>query len=149
MCDGTSPQLRNNRISGGHAVPRSLLSLQTAALAVSAILVTPTLQHASADETDPTRRTLDVEVLIQSQPSYRIKSQEWGRVFQELGYSVRFREPRGAEAPRVEDLDREDFPATRVIAAMAVNGSIQIGNQQFNIDNLQPRARRRAVRHGD
>ena len=121
-------------------MPRSLLSLQTAVFVVSAILAGTALQYATADETDPPRRTLDVEVLIQSQPSYRIKSQEWGRVFQELGYSVRFREPRGAEAPRVEDMDRTDFPATGVIAAMAVNGAIQIGNQQFNIDNPQPLA---------
>lgn len=115
-----------------------LLSLQITVSIVSAIFTTQALQRTVADEPAPARRTLDLEILIQSQPSYRIKSQEWGRVFQELGYSVKFREPRAGEAPRVEDLDREDALATHVVAAMAADGSIRIGNQQFNIEKTQP-----------
>ena len=95
-----------------------LLNLQHSVF-VSAILAAQALPCAIADEPEPPRRTLDVEVLMQSQPSYRIKAQEWGRVFQELGYSVKFREPRAGEVPRVEDLDRDDFLATHVVAAMA------------------------------
>ena len=118
-------------------MPRSLPSLQTTVLLVAAILMTQAVQPAVADESERPRRTLDVEVLIQSLPSYRIKSQEWGRVFQELGYSVRFREPRAGEAPRVEDLDREDFLSTRVVAAMAPDGSIRIGKQKFDIESTK------------
>jgi len=106
-------------------------------LFVSATFVTHAVQPAVADEREPPQRTLDVEVLIQSLPSYRIKSQEWGRVFQELGYSVRFRAPRAGEAPRVEDLDRDDFLATRVVAAMAADGSIRIGKQKFDIESTK------------
>lgn len=107
-------------------------------LLVSVILPTHTFHRVIADEPEARRRTLDVEVLIQSQPSYRIKSQEWGRVFQELGYSVKFREPRAGEAPRVEDQDRENALATHVVAAMEANGSIRIGSQKFDIDRTQP-----------
>jgi hypothetical protein len=99
--------------------------------------VTLAVPSASADEPEPPRRTLDVEVLIQSQPSYRVRSQEWGRVFQDLGYSVKFREPRAGEAPRVEDLDRDDLLATRVVAAMAPDGSIRIGKQKFDIESTK------------
>lgn len=118
-------------------MPHSFSSLQMTILLVSAILVTHAVQPAVADEREPPRRTLDVEVLIQSLPSYRIKSQEWGRVFQELGYSVRFRAPRAGEASRVEDLDRDDFLATRVVAAMAPDGSIRIGKQKFDIESTK------------
>lgn len=114
-----------------------LLNLQHS-IFVSAILAAQALPCAIADEPEPPRRTLDVEVLMQSQPSYRIKAQEWGRVFQELGYSVKFREPRAGEAPRVEDLDRDDFLATHVVAAMAADGSIRIGTQKFDIQSTKP-----------
>ncbi|MEJ7594775.1 MAG: hypothetical protein WKF77_24885 [Planctomycetaceae bacterium] len=119
-------------------MPRFFPTLQNIVLLVSAIFAAQSVQPAVADELEPARRALDVEVLIQSQPSYRIKSQEWGRVFQELGYSVRFREPRAGEAPRVEDMDREDFVATRVVAAMAADGSIRIGSQKFDIERTKP-----------
>ena len=104
-------------------------------LVMPAILLTLSIQHAVADESDAPKRVLDVDILIQSQPSYRVKAQEWGRVFQELGYSARFREPRAGEAPRIEDRDRDDFLATHVVAAMEANGAIQIGGQKFDIDN--------------
>lgn len=119
-------------------MPRPLPSLQISVLFLSMIFVTQAVQPIVADEREPPRRTLDVEVLIQSQPSYRIKSQEWGRVFQELGYSVRFREPRAGEASRIEDLDRDDFVATHVVAAMAADGSIRIGTQKFDIESTKP-----------
>lgn len=118
-------------------MPRSLSSLQMTVSLIAAMCVTQVLQPAVADEPEPRRRTLEVEVLIQSQPSYRIKSQEWGRVFQELGYSVKFREPRGGEAARIEDLDRDDFLATRVVAAMAADGSLRIGKQKFDIESTK------------
>ena len=118
-------------------MPRLLYCGLIAVVAVLTILVPPS-QRAVADEPALSRRSLDIEVLIQSQPSYRIKSQEWGRVFQKLGYNVRFREPRSGEAPRVEDLDRDDFRATHVVAAMAASGAIRIGAEQFEIDNPEP-----------
>ena len=128
----------------------SLSSLQMSVLLVSATFVTHAVQPAVADEREPPQRTLEVEVLVQSLPSYRIKSQEWGRAFQELGYSVRFRAPRAGEAPRVEDLDGDDFLATRVVAAMAADGSIRIGKQKFDIEStkLLTQALDEIKRHG-
>ena len=122
---------------------RNLLRLQIKcfvilAPVILAIAVAQSAVGTIADESEPPLRTLDVEVLIQSQPSYRINAQEWGRVFQQLGYSVKFREARAGEAPRVEDLDRDDFLATRVVAAMAADGSIRIGKQKFEVETIQP-----------
>ena len=118
-------------------MPSFALNLPITVLLVAATIATHAVRPAVADEPEPPRRTLDVEVLIQSQPSYRIRSQEWGRVFQDLGYSVKFREPRAGEAARIEDLDREDFLATRVVAAMAADGSIRIGKQKFDIESTK------------
>ncbi len=95
----------------------------------------------SRDEgSESSRRTLDIEVLIQSQTSHRIKAQEWGRVLQDLGYSVKFREARGGESPGVEDRDSGDLLSTHIVAAMAPDGSIGFGNYRFTIESPQPLA---------
>ena len=80
---------------------RLSLSLQINRGILLALICGQAASMTYADEPVPPRRTLEVEVLIQSQPSYRINAQEWGRVFQQLGYSVKFREPRGGESPRI------------------------------------------------
>jgi hypothetical protein len=126
------------RISGGYAVRRVLLSPQIICGIFLTLNCVQTAIVANADEPTPLRRTLEVEVLIQSQPSYRINAQEWGRVFQQLGYSVKFREPRGGESPRIEDQDRDDILSTRVVAAMTAEGSIRIGTQKFDTETTQP-----------
>lgn len=117
---------------------RLSLSLQINRGILLALLCGQAAFVAYADEPTPPRRTLDVEVLIQSQPSYRINAQEWGRVFQQLGYSVKFREPRGGENPRIEDQDRDDILSTRVVAAMAADGTIRVGKQKFDTEMTQP-----------
>ena len=117
---------------------RLSLSLQINRGILLALICGQAASMTYADEPVPPRRTLEVEVLIQSQPSYRINAQEWGRVFQQLGYSVKFREPRGGESPRIEDQDRDDILATRVVAAMAADGSIRIGTQKFDTETTQP-----------
>ena len=110
-------------------------------ITMSVLFVTSAIalcQDTAVDETDSVRRTLDVEVLIQSQTSFRIKAQEWGRVLQDLGYGVKFREARAGESPGVEDRDQGDLRSTRVVAAMAPDGSIRIANHQFTVDNPKP-----------
>lgn len=117
---------------------RVLLSPQIICGIILTLLCGQAAIVANADEPTPPRRTLEVEVLIQSQPSYRINAQEWGRVFQQLGYSVKFREPRGGESPRIEDQDRDDILSTRVVAAMTADGAIRIGTQKFDTETTQP-----------
>jgi len=134
----TEYTIRLIRISGGYAVRRLLLSLQINRGILLALICGQSALVTYADEPAPPRRTLEVEVLIQSQPSYRINAQEWGRVFQQLGYSVKFREPRGGESPRIEDQDRDDILSTRVVAAMAADGTIRVGKQKFDTETTQP-----------
>ncbi|HQX48768.1 MAG TPA: hypothetical protein PLY87_22760 [Planctomycetaceae bacterium] len=95
-------------------------------------------QISAIDGSESSRRTLDIEVLIQSQTSHRVKAQEWGRVLQDLGYSVKFREARAGESPGVEDRDSGDLLSTHIVAAMAPDGSIGFGNYRFAIESPQP-----------
>lgn len=108
--------------------------------AVNSFVVPAMAQQDAAafDETTAVRRTLDLEVLIQSQTSYRLRAQEWGRVLQDLGYSVKFREARAGEAPGVEDRNDGDLLQTRVVAGMAADGSLRVGSQRFTLDTTQP-----------
>ena len=99
----------------------------------------PQSQLGSFDEPAfPVKKPLDIEILIQSQPGYRIKAQEWGRAFQQLGHSPRFREPRGGEVSLVENVDRGGGVTVHVVGGMVADGSIRILEQQFTVADLQP-----------
>ena len=99
---------RGRRWPTGRMRGLSLLSLLVCLiLATFASGQQPQSQLGSFDEPAlPVIKPLDIEILIQSQPVYRIKAQEWGRAFQQLGHSPRFREPRGGEVSLVENIDR-------------------------------------------
>ena len=97
-----------------------------------------TRNAAALDETASSPRLLDVEVVIQSQTSHRLKAQEWGRVLQGLGYTVKFREARPGDVTGVEDLEEGGLLQTRIVAGMVQDGAIQIGKQRFTADNPEP-----------
>ena len=84
------------------------------------------------------KRPLDIEILIQSRPGDRIKAQEWGRAFQQLGHSPRFHEPRAGDTPRVEDVDRGGTATVQVVGGMLADGSIRIMDRQFKVTDLKP-----------
>ncbi len=110
-------------------------------LATTAFAQPPSAGSREPDEQPPRElKPLDIEILIQSQPVYRVKAQEWGRAFQEIGRSPRFREPKAGDAPVVEDVDRGGRVTVHVVGGMAVDGAIHILDQKFTIADLKPLA---------
>ncbi len=78
-------------------------------------------------------RTLVLEVLMQPQPLYRVRAQEWGRILQELGYSPRFRAPEPGEKMRIEQEQERGRLVVRVVGGMTSTGAITIGGQSYSI----------------
>lgn len=74
---------------------------------------------------------LEIDVLTQPQPSYRINAQKWGRVFQEIGYVVRFREGRAGERTTVENVERSGQEITRIVGLMESDGRISFRGRKF------------------
>lgn len=83
----------------------------------------------------PIVRTVELDVLIQSAPNYRVKAQEWGRLFQELGYTPKFRQPKPGEEIRIEDIVDGDLVSVRIVCGMSPDGSIRIGRQKFTLND--------------
>lgn len=90
-------------------------------------------QNDSAETEKPIIRTVELDVLIQSAPNYRVKSQEWGRLLQELGYAPRFRLPKPSEEIRIEDVVEGDRVSVHVVSGMSPDGSIRVGRQKFTL----------------
>ncbi len=80
---------------------------------------------------------LEIDILIQSQPGYRVRSQEWGRAFQEIGYFPRFREPRPGEELRVVDEKERTSPTVRVVGGMDKDGTIELHGRKFAVTDLK------------
>jgi len=91
-----------------------------------------------ADQEDkPVARTLDLDVLIQPQPVYRVKAQEWGRGLQDTGYTPQFRQPKPGEETGVRDLETDGRLSVIVVFGMSPDGSIRIGNKKFTLANIK------------
>ena len=85
----------------------------------------------------PVVRNVELDVLIHAAPSYRVKAQEWGRLFQELGYTPKFRQPKPGEEIRIEDIVDGDRVSVRAVCGMSLDGSIRIGRQKFTLDDSE------------
>ena len=95
---------------------------------------------SESDRTEPETpvvRTVELDVLIQSAPNYRVKAQEWGRLFQELGYTPQFRQPKPGEEIRIEDIADGDRVTVRIVSGMSPDGSIRIGRQKFTLNDAE------------
>lgn len=80
-----------------------------------------------------TRRTLTLEILIQSQPAYRVKAQEWGRILQELGYAPRFREAVQGEKIRIEEQLQDGRDSVLVVGGMTPGGALKFSGRNFTV----------------
>ena len=74
---------------------------------------------------------LEIEILIQPLPSYRVKAQEWGRVFQDIGYTPRFREANRGEKLRVEEREENDQRVIHLIGGLSNDGTLKLKGQDF------------------
>lgn len=81
------------------------------------------------------RRRVDLEILMQSLPAYRVNAQEWGRVLEPLGYAPQFRQPRPGEATLIENVD-SGLPEVHVVAGMASDGSLRVAGRKFTLADV-------------
>ena len=81
---------------------------------------------------------IEFDVLTQPQPTYRIKAQNWGRVLQQLGLVVTFRDGRPGERTRIENVDRRGVPTTSIVGIMESSGQILIRDKYYAVSNPQP-----------
>ena len=79
------------------------------------------------------KRLLVLEILIQPQPLYRVRAQEWGRVLQELGYAPRFREPVAGEKMRIETQLNDGRNAVLVVGGLTGQGGLTVGKRTFTV----------------
>ncbi len=94
-------------------------------------------RKAVVQEEKSAPRTIDLDVLIQPQPVYRVKAQEWGRALQDTGYTPQFRQPKPGEETGVRDLETNGRLSVVVVFGMAPDGSIRIQNRKFNLANIR------------
>lgn len=86
------------------------------------------------------QKTLQIEILIQSLPTYRVKAQEWGRAFQEIGYAPRFREATRGEKLRVEEVTTDGETTVLIVGGMSADGNIRVRGVSYaptDIEALQ------------
>ncbi len=96
----------------------------------------PTESNRTEPES-PVVRSVELDVLIHAAPNYRVKAQEWGRLFQELGYTPKFRQPKPGEELRIEDIVDGDRVTVRIVCGMSSDGSIRVGRQKFTLDDSE------------
>ena len=80
---------------------------------------------------------IDFDVLIQPQPTYRINAQRWGKVLQQLGLVVTFRDGRPGERTQIENVPNQDPPTTAIVGIMEPDGRILIRNKKYSINSPQ------------
>lgn len=126
----------------GEALPRNQFA--RAVLFAAILFCVPALTNAQSSienlpaarpqsEADQPTRSLDLDILIRSQPAYRVKAQAWGRILQELDYTAQFRLPKPGEETLVEDLDQDGRLTVHVVCGMSSDGSLQVGNRKFTM----------------
>lgn len=91
-----------------------------------------------AAQEPPAKIPLDIEILIQSQPEFRVAAQDWGREFQKLGYAPRFRMPRPGDELRIEDSILGNDAVVHIVGGMLRDGSIEFANRKFTTTDLRP-----------
>lgn len=107
-----------------HRIWRSLFSVVLLCLLPGSSVFAQTSSKAQT-------HALEIEILIQPLPSYRVKAQEWGRVFQDIGYTPRFREANRGEKLRVEERDENEQRVIHLIGGLSNDGTLKLKGQDF------------------
>lgn len=115
-----------------------LTLLAPAAIAQSTRQPSPPKGLADSAENDESPEfRIEIDILIQSQPTFRVRSQEWGKAFQEIGYYPRFREPHPGERMRVVDETDRSSPTVHVVGGMSSSGTIEIRGRKYEMTDLR------------
>ncbi|MCP4173132.1 MAG: hypothetical protein GY758_20430 [Fuerstiella sp.] len=81
---------------------------------------------------------LQVEVLTQPLPGVGRHTQQWARVFQEMGRRARFRGGRNGEKSRLEDTGVRGRNSVRAVGILQTDGSLVFQDRRFVTTNLKP-----------
>lgn len=111
------------------------LGLSQVASGQSDIAPKSSTENDDSKPESPVVRNVELDILIHAAPSYRVKAQEWGRLFQELGYTPKFRQPKPGEEIRIEDIVDGNRVTVRIVCGMSLDGSIRIGRQKFTLED--------------
>ena len=119
-------------------------AVRAAAVAKTGILCLVILTCGGASVANAQQQTshylIDFDVLIQPQPTYRINAQRWGKVFQQLGLVVTFRDGRPGERTQIANVPQQEPPTTSIIGLMEPDGRILIRDKKYSINDPQPLA---------
>lgn len=86
------------------------------------------------------RYSLQVDILIQPVPSDRLRTQDWGKVFFNLGRRATFRKGRSGERTRLENKSTETRKSVLAVGILNRDGSISFGRETFTLRDTQPLA---------
>lgn len=104
---------------------------------MSAVADESTIRAALQNDSQSTGFVLEIDVLTQPQPAYRINAQKWGRVFQDLGYVAKFRDGRPGEKTRIENIVRSGTQTVQVVCIMEADGRIAIRDRRLQMSEPQ------------
>ncbi len=107
-------------------------------LCVPILLAIASISDTRAQAQAPRKYPVQIEVLIQPLPAYRLHTQKWGQVFYEMQRRATFRSGRTGEKTRVEESETGAQESVTAIGIMNRNGSITFRNQTFTITNPKP-----------
>ncbi|MDG1894657.1 MAG: hypothetical protein P8J37_07095 [Fuerstiella sp.] len=82
--------------------------------------------------------SLQVEVLTQPLPGVGRHTQQWARVFQEMGRRARFRGGRNGEKSRLEHTGVQGRNAVKAVGILQTDGSLVFLDRKFVTTNLKP-----------
>lgn len=87
---------------------------------------TGTAPTSTADKT-----LLEVEILFPAIGVDPLMAQTWRKIFEEIGESVRIRQPLPSDAPKVEELQRGPFRLVRVVGELDRTGTVTFPGKSF------------------
>ncbi|MEW4486766.1 hypothetical protein AB1L42_01720 [Thalassoglobus sp. JC818] len=90
------------------------------------------LPHVHA-QTPRDQTILSIDILLPRNSTDIVRAQEWGRVFEKLGHSVRISRPVGNEEPSIKETDRGSLRVVRLIGAMDRDGQLYFPDVVFKV----------------
>lgn len=98
-------------------------------------LVSLSFQCRPADAQIGANKTiLTIEIMQPRVGGDPVKSQQWGKIFSEMGETVRFRHPLPSDKPEIKETKRGTFRIIRVIGELDRKGNLVFSQKTFSIN---------------
>ena len=84
---------------------------------------------------NPADKTLlEIEILMPGLPGNPLQAQNWRKAFEEIGESVRVRQPLANDAPKIDEVKRGPFRLVRIVGEIHRDGTIKFPSKSFKIN---------------